>query len=104
MTPEEQAKQQAQREEQQRQMQLRRSALMIAEDEHGNDEGIIELKHALDDAQLAEKKFHDELQALRMDTQLARAKYEKALDQFVNPKYQLSEKDWEAVFARFTRG
>ena len=102
MTQEEQ--QRAEREAQQRAQQLRASAIMLAEDEHGNDEGIIELKHIVDDATLAEKKFNDELQAMRMDTQLARAKYEKALDEFVMPKYRLSEKEWESVFERFIRG
>jgi hypothetical protein len=102
MTPEElQAKHQ---EEQQRFQRLRESALMLADDDHGNDENILELKHAKDDAELAEKKFNDELQALRLDTQMARAKYEQALDEFINPKYRLSEKDWESVFARFARG
>jgi hypothetical protein len=102
MSPEElQAKQQA---EQQRFQRLRESALMLADDDHGNDENIMELKHAKDDAELAEKKFQDELQALRMDSQMARAKYEQALDEFINPKYRLSEKDWESVFARFARG
>ena len=101
---EEQAQMLAEREAMQKAQQLRASAIMLAEDEHGNDDGILELKHEVDDAALAEKKFNDELQAMRLDTQLARAKYEKALDEFVMPKYKLSEKEWEGVFARFKRG
>ena len=104
MTDEERAKQQAEQQERQRQAQLRQSALLLAEDQHASDEDIIELKHALDDAQLAEKKMNDELRAMRMDTQLARAKYEKALDKYIDPRYQLSDSDWEKLMARFQRG
>ena len=30
--------------------------------------------------------------------------FEKALDEFVPIKYQLNDKEWESVFARFKRG
>lgn len=103
MTPE-QEKQQAERGAIQKAQRLRQAAITIAEDKHGNDAEIIKLKHLVDDAELAEKKFQDELNAIRLDTQLARAKYEKALDTFVDPDYQLSDKEWEKVFSRFTRG
>ena len=83
---------------------LRRAAIMLAENKHGNDEGIIELKHAIDDAQLAEKKFRDNLSRIRLNTQLARAKYERALDKFVDSDYQLSDKEWDTLIARFTHG
>jgi len=105
MTPEqEHAQRQAEREAMQRKNMLRQSAIMLAEDNHGSDETILKLKHKLDDSLLAEKKFNDELSAIRMDTQLAKVKYEKALEAFVDPKYRLPESEWETLFARFKRG
>jgi len=99
-----QQKQQQEREAQARQVRLRQSALMIAEDKHVNDEDIKKLRHALEDAQLAEKKFNEELNAIRMDTQLARLKYEQALEKYIDPAYKLTKEEWERLFSRFTRG
>ena len=104
MTEQEQAQQQAERAEMQRRANLRRAAMTLAEDKHGSDDAIIELKHAMDDAELAEKKFHDELRALQLDTRLAKAKYEQALDAFVDPDYRLSKEEWEQIMSRFSRG
>ena len=101
MTPEEQAKMQAEREAMQRKNMLRQSAIMLAEDNHGNDAKIIKLKHKLDDAMLAEKKYTDTLQAIRMDTQMCKVEYEKALDEFVDPKYRLADSEWATLIARF---
>lgn len=95
---------QARRAEIQKQRELRRAALILAIDKHGDDEEIIKHKRVLEDAQHAEKKIQDELRLAQLDMRLAKANYEKALDKFIDPSYRLSDAEWEKLIARFKRG
>ena len=83
--------------------QLRRSALMLAEDQHGSDDEIVKLKKNVDAADAAVHQFQQDLRGLQMDSQFARIQYEKVLEKFIDPRYQFSKEEWVKMEARFKR-
>ena len=83
--------------------QLRRSALMLAEDQHGSDDEIVKLKKNVDVADAAVQQFQQDLRGLQMDSQFARIQYEKALEKYIDPRYQFSKEEWIKMESRFKR-